>query len=649
MISQVNRNEKLFKALVENQYSITLLVNSKFETIYTSPSSEIITGWTAEDRATYPMEKRTHPDDYNYLKEIFLEVLNNPGKQISILIRTLHKKGFTQWLEGTIINRLNDPDVNAIVTNLRDITDRKLAEVQLLESEKKYRDLFENNPLPMWVISEGERAFLDVNEAAILNYGYTRDEFLSMTAYDIRPEDERDAFAAYDCMPGKGLHNTGIWRQLRKDGSIIHAEVNIDEIVFNGKPARLVLATDVTDKVKAEEKIVKANRLYFFISQINQMIVRTSDEQTLFKEACSIAVGLGQFKMAWIGLFEENEEIIQLVSQDGMADEDTRLFERLKYDKEGPQADVLRTGKYYVCNDLENEFKLESWRLIASMRNVRSVMVTPIRRFGRIIGTFNFYAPTVNFFDKEEIELLEEAAGDVSFALGVFEREFLRKKAEQEIVIKNEELKKLSSHLQNIREEERTYIAREIHDELGQELTALKMDIDWLKHTQPDQVVNSKLDAMLQLTDRTINTVRRIASDLRPGILDDLGLLAAIEWKCSDFHEKSGLKCVFNSNIPERDFENNFSINVFRILQESMTNILRHANAEKVEIKIRETGTEFIMEITDDGKGIDDRDLSKRKSLGIIGMKERAALLGGVLLVESQGIGTKIKLILPLK
>lgn len=227
-----------------------------------------------------------------------------------------------------------------------------------------------------------------------------------------------------------------------------------------------------------------------------------------------------------------------------------------------------------------------------------------------------------------------------------------RKKTEEEILQKNMQLKKFTSHLQNVREEERSIISREIHDELGQQLTVLKMDIDWIKHKHDitNEAVILKLNKMLKMSDGILNTIRRISSDLRPAIIDDLGLIAAMEWKCNDFEERMGVRCRFTSNVKERKFENNFSINTFRILQETLTNVSRHAAAKLVTVLLTENDNELQLEIVDDGKGISNENIHNRKTLGIIGMKERADLLGGILTIEgTKNKGTKTKLILPLK
>lgn len=221
-----------------------------------------------------------------------------------------------------------------------------------------------------------------------------------------------------------------------------------------------------------------------------------------------------------------------------------------------------------------------------------------------------------------------------------------------ELVESQIQLRKLVNEIQHTREIERAHIAREIHDELGQELTALKMDVGWVIHKQEgtNSAVTEKLNDMLKLCDGIINTVRRLSSELRPAIIDDLGLIAAMEWKCSDFEERTNIPCQFVSSVKEGKFENNFSINSYRILQESLTNIARHAKATFVRVFVRESETELCIEIADDGIGMETNGTNNRKTLGILGMKERANLLGGVLnVVSSKNRGTHIILIIPLK
>jgi PAS domain S-box-containing protein len=202
-----------------------------------------------------------------------------------------------------------------------------------------------------------------------------------------------------------------------------------------------------------------------------------------------------------------------------------------------------------------------------------------------------------------------------------------------ELTLSNMELRDLTSRLQRIREEERGAIAREIHDELGQQLTGLKMDLSWmakrLDSPATDQV-RQKLRVTMGLLDETIQTVRRIATDLRPSILDDLGLIAAIEWQSQEFEKRAGIRTVFQSTVAEMDFPPDIAIGMFRICQESLTNVARHASASQVSITLDAAEGGVCMIISDDGKGLDPR-RTNGKTLGLIGMKERALMMGGKL------------------
>ena len=222
--------------------------------------------------------------------------------------------------------------------------------------------------------------------------------------------------------------------------------------------------------------------------------------------------------------------------------------------------------------------------------------------------------------------------------------------AYRDLRISFEQLRALASRLQEVREEERTSIAREIHDELGQALTALKMDVVWLMQRLPEgsKPWLAKTDSMLKLIDNTISAVRRIAAELRPGMLDDLGLVAAIEWQAQEFQGRTGVECQVLLPTDDVALDEEHSTAVFRIFQETLTNIARHANATRVSVKLERTAQEIVLEVQDNGKGLEEAAVFSTRSLGLLGMKERALLLGGGLEVHgSQGKGTTVTLRIP--
>lgn len=211
-----------------------------------------------------------------------------------------------------------------------------------------------------------------------------------------------------------------------------------------------------------------------------------------------------------------------------------------------------------------------------------------------------------------------------------------QKRAQEELVKLNYRFRSLSSHLQNSREEERIHIAREIHDELGQLTTALKMDMSWLRKKVDSQnlEIRTKLDDTIILLDEMVKTIRRIAQELRPSILDNLGLSAAIEWYVKDFEKRTSIKCRFINKLGEEDnLSPSIKTSLFRICQESLTNVMRHSEATEVECSLKKTGNKIYLSIHDNGKGFDTN--QKSKSFGLLGMQERAIMVNGQLKIES--------------
>jgi len=240
-----------------------------------------------------------------------------------------------------------------------------------------------------------------------------------------------------------------------------------------------------------------------------------------------------------------------------------------------------------------------------------------------------------------------------------------RKQAEQDLLESRKQLRELSSYLQTVREEERSRIARELHDELGQMLTAVKLDAMWLikRMAGKEEAIRRKIDSMSQLIDETLDAMRRVAAALRPVMLDDLGMMAAIEWLIEDFSSRTGIDIQFERDTwqPELGcggscdkgscFLNTaVATGAFRIVQECLTNIARHAQATQVKVFLKCREDKLRIWVSDDGKGMDSVRDVKTKAYGIIGMQERALALGGSLHISSNtGKGTRVEVALPIK
>ncbi len=211
-----------------------------------------------------------------------------------------------------------------------------------------------------------------------------------------------------------------------------------------------------------------------------------------------------------------------------------------------------------------------------------------------------------------------------------------------------EELRELADHLQSVREEERVAIAREIHDELGQLITALNIDMNWLREKLPgENGLQDKADSMLGLIDTIIDNVWRISYELRPSILDELGLIPAIKWYINETEKKSGIACSFTYNTEELDLDEKMNLSIYRIAQEALTNIVRHSMASEAAVELAAGGGRINLRISDNGKGIEETQLKDIKSFGIIGMKERVNSMGGTITIEgAKDKGTTIDVVI---
>ncbi|HOO90961.1 MAG TPA: PAS domain-containing sensor histidine kinase [Syntrophales bacterium] len=230
------------------------------------------------------------------------------------------------------------------------------------------------------------------------------------------------------------------------------------------------------------------------------------------------------------------------------------------------------------------------------------------------------------------------------------------KRAEKKLRTSSELMRNFAGRLQAVREEERKQIAREIHDELGGALTGLKIECSFLARSLPvieNELVRTSLlngmNSLMQCIDSTIQTVRRIAMELRPGVLDDLGLIAATEWLINDFQKRTAIRCEWISSVEHIDLDPDLSTALFRIIQEALTNIARHSGATEIRIHLRTYENSIIVEVEDNGKGIDHEKDTSSKSLGLLGMRERALTFGGQVTVKgTPRVGTTVTIEVPL-
>lgn len=473
-----------------------------------------------------------------------------------------------------------------IVALYDDVTERKQAEEKLKESEQHFRSLVESTSDWVWMIDRnGFYTYASPKVKGLL--GYEPAEILGKTPFNLMPSDEAERVMALvqdireSCKPFSGGENV----KLSKDGRLITIETSgtplFDE--QGNYSGYMGFDRDITVRKQTEEALRKVDEQYRrIVDTANEGIV-TLDENTLYTFV--------------------NERFAEML---------------------GCSVEEL-IGASHIQFTFEEDIPAAYERIERRSQGIRESFE---RRFRRKDGsTFWAHITAVPILDEKGL-----FHGSIAMHADITQK----KEAEEALKTSREQLRALTSYLQNVREDERTQIAREIHDELGQTLTGLKMDISWLKNKLHGikgmpQSIMEKINSLLMLTNSTIQSTRELALKLRPSMLDDLGLIATIEWQTKVFEERSGIRCTFRHKLDEQVVSKELATTYYRILQECLTNIARHADATEVELYVMQTATGITMRIHDNGRGIPLRAINDPASFGLIGMRERVRLLKGKL------------------
>ncbi|MCX6155326.1 MAG: response regulator [Candidatus Kapabacteria bacterium] len=310
-----------------------------------------------------------------------------------------------------------------------------------------------------------------------------------------------------------------------------------------------------------------------------------------------------------------------------------------------PEMDGYEIFQKIKANELTKDVAII---FISALCNTREIL------YGLELGALDYIskpfnnkevvARVKNYIQMIQLKKIQEFQ-NISLISEIKKRQF----AEREILNANHQLELLNTRLNDIREEERATIAREINDELGQSLTALKIDLAWTKdNTTGTTDITNKIDTMIETVSDVIKKIQRISTDLRPSILDDLGLVPAIEWYSGEFQNRTGINCHLNLEyIQSADINKNLC--VFRVLQEGFTNVARHADAKNIFVKLHSINDYIHLEISDDGNGIKTESINSKNSLGLIGIRERIKHFNGTFEIAAKADqGTKLSIELPI-
>jgi PAS domain S-box-containing protein len=569
-----------------------------------------------------------HPDDAARAREEMADLFRDD--RLTHEYRFRHRDGHYVWISDEIV-LIRDPAGEPVefIGSWVDITDRRTAEEAIRQSGERYRALFHESPISLWEedFSEVKRFFEVLREKGVTDFRrhFTmHPEDVARCAAWIRVVDVNDATLQ---MFGADARD-----ELMRGLSQVFTESSYD-----GFREELIAFAEGRTSCDVETRVrtLKGEEIAIFL----RASVGPGQVETLSRVLVSI-IDITEWKRTEVALRASEKKYRDLVDNAVTAVFQTNLQGDLLFANER----TVRVMGY----DSEEEMKRLGVRPLYRNPKDRDELIRRLKKEGRVdsctleVVTKSGESRSVNVYMTLQGDVISGIAVDVTERVLV----------EQELRRSQERLRTLSSHMEKIREEERRELALEVHDELGQALTALKLDLAWLNRQLPEapREVSGKIAAMEAFVEQNIERVKRISSRLRPRLLDDLGLLSAIEWQAGEFEEKTGVSCRVVLPSGELDLDPERATALFRIFQETLTNITRHAKATRVRVLMSREPDHLLLRVSDNGVGIDRDAIDDPDSLGLLGMRERAYPWGGEVSIRGRpGWGTTVTVTLPWK
>jgi PAS domain S-box-containing protein len=721
-IGEIAFNEKRFRALVEHNEEIITLIDAEQNVLYRNNAAEKITGYSNEIFTGGSRMQHIHNDDRSRIQEIIQQSITSPGKIWPLRFRIKHKNGNYVWLEGSITNKLDDPRLCGILTNLRDVTQRVEAEATIKKSNERFNIVTTatNDMIWDWNL-ETDELWWNHNYHDLIGYGdNTKHHTISSWISSVHPDDrERVVTGIYKVINSGEVYWCDEYRYLKSDGTVLYTYdrgyVSHDD---SGKPYRMIGSMlDITGRILAEQAVRESEEKYrTLVEQASDAILiadGTGRFITVNTSACKMAdrteAELLQMSLYDFAIIDEIRELPLRFAD--LRKGETVVTERSMNVRSGLvrqveiTAKLLSDGRILVfVRDISERVKAQNE--IIKEKNLSDSIINSLPgifylydekgnflRWNKNLEVVSGYDAQeirnilpIDFFDAEEKPKMKEMGREV-FGTGMASREanFLRrnkqrvpyyftgwrvifegkpcligvgmditeKRKSEELLQKSyEDLRALAAHLTRVREEERKRIGREIHDELGQQLTAIKMDVAWMDKKIPPEArdLKVKLKNIITLLDESNRSVRRILSELSPGIIDNNGLLEALENLNRQFTATTGIPVLFTTKEKKIILSQDIANCIYRVYQESLTNIMRYAKAKQVIASIDFVEDNIRVAIADDGTGFNATSVRNNKSFGILGMKERVLSFGGSFHLQTKkGMGTGINIEIPFR
>ena len=479
-----------------------------------------------------------------------------------------------------------------------ELIEHRKAEAALQESEEKYRTIFENTGTVMLILEEDMTISL-VNTEFERVSGYSKAEIegkKSWTEFVVKEDVERmKEYHRLRRIASDSVPKRYEFRPFDRQGNVLNAVIAVEMIP--GTKRSVVSFMDITPRMQAETALRESEEKY------HNLVERANDGILIIQDGIMKYVNP---RLAEMGGFTVEELVDTPFTDYASPAELTTLVDR------------------YVRR--------------MSGEDIEPIYETVLKRKDGSDIHVEINASTVSY---------QGRPGDLVLVRDITER----KQAEEALKASRDQLRQLSTHLEAVREEERTSLARDIHDELGQVLTALKIDLAWLskKLLADQEPLLEKTRSMSKLVDMTIQKVKGISTGLRPGLLDDFGLAAAIEWQAGEFQKLTGTRIEISPKPEDIALNRDRSTTLFRVFQELLTNVARHADATKVKVSLTEEDDKIVLRVTDNGKGISKEQISNPRAFGLLGIRERVRFWQGDFKIGgTPGKGTKTVVSIPL-
>jgi PAS domain S-box-containing protein len=545
------------------------------------------------------------------------------------------------------------------------IIERKKAEEALRESEDRYRAIVEDQTeyIMQW-LPDGTRTF--ANQAYCKYFSLSSQECIGSSFFPLIAEEDRDNFRKkIDTLTPEKPVTTTEHRVFLPDGKIRWNRWT-DRAIFDEQD-RLVrfqsVGRDVTDRKQAEEalelsrrELEARNESLHIINQIAQKLHNSLDPITIADEAVRSLVQYSRSPMVAFLMLSEEGNGLDLLSQFGFSEETLKVGSRLPL--LGSLSGITMSRKTLLTSDdIQNDDRLEpTVRDNLLNQGLRSLVSVPLLFQDEALGVINLICKEAHSFKDYEYETLLSVGKTAGMAMAnarhvaQIEREVnVRTQAESSLLQSEKHLRRLSSRLQEVQELERKGLARELHDQVGQTLTGLNINLNIIRSQLSDESLKKvavRVDDSMSLMEETGERIRDVMANLRPQILDDYGLIPALRWYTETFQERTGIAVIFHRGDLTIRMPELIELALFRITQEALNNIAKHAEAQQVTLTFDATDGLFRLTIVDDGKGFDLTALNKldnRRGWGLLTMQERALALGGHVLIESEpGKGSRI-------